>query len=197
MVAGLVVEAGKHPNADRLQLTRVDVGEPEPRQIVCGAWNFGAGDTVAVVLPGAVLPGGHEITRSTLRGETSDGMILSERELELSDEHTGIMVLGDGYTPGERLVDRLPLRDEVIELEISSNRPDLLGIRGVARDLAAACGLRLAELDDSEPRGSRRRLARGLDPRRERRLPPCARASRRASSATCASSRRRSGCGRA
>ena len=73
-----VLEAGKHPNADRLQLCRVDVGEGEPRQIVCGAWNFGAGATVAVALPGAVLPGGLELDRRKVRGELSDGMILAE-----------------------------------------------------------------------------------------------------------------------
>src|SRR5438128_8656403 len=90
---GLVVEAGKHPNADRLQLCRVDVGEGEPRQIVCGAWNFGGGATVAVALPGAVLPGGRRLEAAQLRGELSNGMILSERELELGADHTGILVL--------------------------------------------------------------------------------------------------------
>src|SRR3954467_3756182 len=99
---GRVVEAGKHPNADRLQLCRVDVGEGEPRQIVCGAWNFGAGATVAVALPGAVLPGGQKLERAKLRGATSDGMILSERELELGTEHSGIIVLPAGE-PGELL----------------------------------------------------------------------------------------------
>src|ERR671917_2549836 len=89
---GRVVEAGKHPNADRLQLCRVDVGEGEPRQIVCGAWNFGAGATVAVALPGAVLPDGTELGEAKLRGETSHGMILSERELELGHDHSGILV---------------------------------------------------------------------------------------------------------
>src|SRR5919109_1665945 len=68
---GRVLEAGKHPNADRLQLCRVDVGEDEPRQIVCGAWNFGAGATVAVALPGARLPGSEKLERAELRGETS------------------------------------------------------------------------------------------------------------------------------
>jgi phenylalanyl-tRNA synthetase beta chain len=91
---GKVVEAGKHPNADRLQLCRVDVGEGEPRQIVCGAWNFGAGATVAVALPGALLPGADEpLGEAKLRGELSRGMILSERELQLGDDHGGIMVL--------------------------------------------------------------------------------------------------------
>src|SRR5213076_443427 len=70
---GLVLEAGKHPNANRLQLCRVDVGEGEPRQIVCGAWNFGAGAKVAVALPGAVLPGGRKLETAKLRGEVSQG----------------------------------------------------------------------------------------------------------------------------
>ncbi|MBA3401409.1 MAG: phenylalanine--tRNA ligase subunit beta, partial [Actinobacteria bacterium] len=74
---GKVLEAAKHPNADRLQLCVVDVGESEPYQIVCGAWNFGAGATVAVALPGATLPGGLVLERRKLRGEESAGMILS------------------------------------------------------------------------------------------------------------------------
>src|SRR5262245_59915499 len=83
-VVGKVLEAGKHPNADRLQLCQVDVGEGGPRQIVCGAWNFEAGATVAVALPGALLPGAEgPLEERPLRGETSRGMILSERELEL------------------------------------------------------------------------------------------------------------------
>src|SRR5919106_3810659 len=107
---GRVLEAGKHPNADRLQLCRVDVGEGEPRQIVCGAWNFGPGATVAVALPGARLPGVEEpLGEAKLRGEVSRGMILSERELELGDDHSGIMVLDDRYEPGTPLVDVLPL----------------------------------------------------------------------------------------
>src|SRR5437867_3987122 len=86
---GRVLEAGKHPNADRLQLCSVDVGQGDPRQIVCGAWNFGAGATVAVALPGAILPDGTTLERATLRGAVSDGMILSEKELELGHDHAG------------------------------------------------------------------------------------------------------------
>src|ERR671938_1210859 len=137
---GHVVEAGKHPNADRLQLCRVDVGEAEPRQIVCGAWNFGAGATVAVALPGAVLPDGQKLERAKLRGELSNGMILSERELELGQDHSGIMVLDDGPDPGTPLSDVLPLADDVLELETTPNRPDLLGVYGVAREVSALYG---------------------------------------------------------
>nr|MBA2383044.1 phenylalanine--tRNA ligase subunit beta [Actinomycetota bacterium] len=140
---GRVVEAGKHPNADRLQLCRVDVGEAEPAQIVCGAWNFGTGATVAVALAGAVLPGGLQLERRKLRGELSEGMILSERELELGADHSGIMVLEDGE-PGTPLVDVLPLRDVVLDLEITGNRPDLLSVYGVAREVATLYRLDLA-----------------------------------------------------
>src|SRR5713226_1079462 len=76
-LVGKVLEAEKHPNADRLQLCRVDVGAGDPREIVCGAWNFGAGATVAVALPGAMLPNGLELERREVRGELSDGMILA------------------------------------------------------------------------------------------------------------------------
>src|SRR5919201_1749223 len=115
-LVGRVVDAGKHPDADRLQLCRVDVGEDEPRQIVCGAWNFGPGATVAVALPGAVLPGGQKLERAKLRGAVSNGMILSERELELGMDHSGILVLDDTPEPGTPLADVLPIGDDVIEL---------------------------------------------------------------------------------
>ena len=134
---GRVLEAEKHPNADRLQLCRVDVGEGEPRQIVCGAWNFGPGATVAVALPGAVLPDGLKLERAKLRGTVSDGMILSERELELGTDHAGILVLEDGPEPGTPLADVLPLGEDVLELEVTGNRPDLLAVYGIAREVAA------------------------------------------------------------
>src|SRR5215468_6302692 len=104
---GRVLEAEKHPNADRLQLTRVDVGESEPRSIVCGAWNFGAGATVAVALPGAVLPNGLTLERRKVRGEISDGMILSEDEVDLGTDHSGIMLLAPEHDPGTPLADVL------------------------------------------------------------------------------------------
>ncbi|HKP19016.1 MAG TPA: phenylalanine--tRNA ligase subunit beta [Gaiellaceae bacterium] len=146
-----VLEAGKHPNADRLQLCTVDVGEPEPRQIVCGAWNFGAGATVAVALPGAVLPGGQTLGRAKLRGTVSDGMILSERELEIGPDHAGIIVLPRQWEPGTPLADVLPLGDEVIEAETGFNRPDLLSIYGIAREVAALFNGELRPMPGREP----------------------------------------------
>jgi phenylalanyl-tRNA synthetase beta chain len=133
---GRVLEAEKHPNADRLQLCRVDVGEGEARQIVCGAWNFGAGATVAVALPGARLPGGLQLEQRKVRGELSDGMILAEDEVELGTDHSGIMVLPEAE-PGTPLSDVLPLVEEVLLVESTGNRPDLLSVHGVAREVAA------------------------------------------------------------
>jgi phenylalanyl-tRNA synthetase beta chain len=145
---GRVVEAIKHPNADRLQLTRVDVGEGEPRSIVCGAWNFGVGATVGVALPGAVLPNGLTLARRTVRGEISDGMILAEDEVGLGTDHTGIMVLPEAE-PGTPLADVLPLADSVLLVESTGNRPDLQSVYGIAREVAALYDLSLADI----PRG--------------------------------------------
>ncbi len=167
---GRVLEAGKHPNADRLQLCVVDVGEGEPRQIVCGAWNFSAGATVAVALPGAVLPDGRTLERAKLRGSVSDGMILSEQELELGDDHAGIIVLPDEWEPGAPLSDALPLSDVVLELETTHNRPDLLGVYGIAREVAAIFDLELAPATGSRSGAGRRRAGADHD-RRSRRLP--------------------------
>ena len=150
-LVGRVVEAVKHPNADRLQLCRVDVGDEEPLQIVCGAWNFGPGATVAVALPGAVLPGGMELERRKVRGELSDGMILAEDEVELGPDHTGIMVLEDKWEPGTPLADALPLADDVLHVEASGNRPDLLSVYGLAREVAALYDLELAPTPGLEP----------------------------------------------
>ena len=148
---GRVVEAGKHPNADRLQLCRVDVGEGEPRQIVCGAWNFGAGATVAVALPGAVLPSGDRLEQAKLRGTVSDGMILSERELDLGSDHSGILVLPEPWEPGTPLADVIPLGDEVLEVEMTPNRPDLLSVYGLAREVATLYDLELAPPPGTDP----------------------------------------------
>ena len=156
-LVGKVLEAGKHPNADRLQLCQVDVGEGEPRQIVCGAWNFGAGATVAVALPGALLPGADQpLGEAKLRGELSRGMILSEREIELGADHSGIMVLADGLVPGTPLADVVPLTDDVLDIETGFNRPDLASIYGIAREVAAVTGAELAPPPGPRPRRGRK-----------------------------------------
>ncbi|HTR33214.1 MAG TPA: phenylalanine--tRNA ligase subunit beta [Gaiellaceae bacterium] len=151
-VVGKVLEAGKHPNADKLQLTKVDVGDGAPRSIVCGAWNFGAGATVAVVTPGGVMPGdGFTIEKRKLRGEVSEGMILSERELELGQDHGGIMVLDDALAAGTPLADVLPLGDDILEIETLYNRPDLTSIYGIAREVAALLGTTLHPAPGTDP----------------------------------------------
>ena len=150
-LVGKVLEAGKHPNADRLQLCQVDVGEGAARQIVCGAWNFGAGANVAVALPGARLPGAEApLAEAHLRGEVSRGMILSERELELGGDHAGIMVLPE-TEPGTPLADVLPLADSILDVEPTGNRVDLLSVYGVAREVAALFSLELAPPPGVDP----------------------------------------------
>jgi phenylalanyl-tRNA synthetase beta chain len=148
---GRVLEAVKHPNADRLQLCQVDIGESDPRQIVCGAWNFAAGATVGVALPGAVLPNGLQLERRKVRGEVSDGMILAEDEVALGTDHTGIMVLENGIEPGTPLADVLPLTETVLDLGPEHNRPDLLAVYGIAREVAALFDLELAAPPGTDP----------------------------------------------
>lgn len=144
---GRVVDFGKHPNADRLRLCHVDVGEGEPRQIVCGASNFVAGDTVVVALPGAVLPGSPEpLRQAKLRGEVSDGMMLSERELQLSEEHDGIIRLPDMYEIGSDAAEHFALAETVLELEVTANRGDLMCVYGIAREVAALLDVELAPM---------------------------------------------------
>ncbi|MDX6582340.1 MAG: phenylalanyl-tRNA synthetase beta chain [Solirubrobacterales bacterium] len=142
-VVGLVKSAGKHPDADRLSVCEVDDGDGT-RTIVCGAPNVAAGQTVAVARPGAVMPDGTKLKRAKLRGVESDGMILSERELELSDEHEGIMVLETTALPGTPLSDVLQTADAVLELDLNPNRVDCMGVYGVARELHAITGAELA-----------------------------------------------------
>jgi phenylalanyl-tRNA synthetase beta chain len=148
---GRVVGVSPHPNADRVRLCLVDVGEAQPRQIVCGAWNFEAGATVCVVLPGGILPGGMQIEQRKVRGELSDGMILSEQELELGHDHTGILVLAEEAEPGTPLVDLFALGEEVLEVEVTGNRPDLLSVYGLAREVAALFGSELAPPPGRDP----------------------------------------------
>jgi phenylalanyl-tRNA synthetase beta chain len=138
-VVGRVVSVDRHPNADRLSVCKVETGSGA-RTIVCGAPNVAAGQTVPVALPGATLPGGQELGRAELRGVTSDGMILSEAELEMGDDAGGIAVLDDGVSPGTPLAEVLPLAEPVLELEVNSNRVDCLGVYGVAREVYAFTG---------------------------------------------------------
>ncbi|MDQ4038214.1 MAG: phenylalanine--tRNA ligase subunit beta [Actinomycetota bacterium] len=126
-----------------IRFCQVDVGEPQPRGIVCGATNFVVGDVVVAALPGAVLPGGFTITARKTYDHISDGMICSARELGLGDEHTGILVLRPDLTaePGAPAATVLGLDDPVIELEITPDRGDLLSVRGLAREIGLGLGV--------------------------------------------------------
>ena len=137
-VVGKVLAAEQHPDADRLKVCEVDDGSGEPRTIVCGAPNVAAGQTVALALPGAVMPDGTKLGKAKLRGVESSGMILAEDEVGIGGDHAGIMVLEDSLAAGSPLADALPIADEVLELEITPNRPDCLCVYGVAREVHAA-----------------------------------------------------------
>ncbi len=136
-VVGKVLTCERHPNADKLSVCTVDVGEEHPRTIVCGAPNVAAGQTVPVCLPGAVMPGGFEIKQVKLRGVVSSGMIMSEEELGFAPKSSGILELPDAWEAGELLGDRLPISEHILEVEVTPNRPDCLSIRGLAREIAA------------------------------------------------------------
>src|SRR5262249_4472074 len=116
-VVGRVTARDAHPDADRLSVCTVDVGEDRPRTIVCGAPNVDAGQTVAVALPGARMPGGEKLRKAKLRGVASEGMILSASELQLGEDSDGIMVLEDEPAAGTPLAEVLPLAEPVLELE--------------------------------------------------------------------------------
>jgi phenylalanyl-tRNA synthetase beta chain len=139
-VVGRVVEAQRHPDADRLTVCEVDVGDGGPQQIVCGAPNVAAGQIVAVARPGAVMPDGTKLGVAELRGVESNGMILAEDELGIGTDHAGIMVLDDDLPPGTPLTGVLPIATDVLELEITPNRPDCLAVYGVAREVHAVTG---------------------------------------------------------
>jgi len=145
-VVGRVLSAQQHPDADRLTVCEVDVGDGAPAQIVCGAPNVAAGQLVAVARPGAVMPDGSTLGSAKLRGVASAGMILAEDELAIGPDHDETLVLdgGDGLQPGDPLAAALPISTDVLELEITPNRPDCLGVYGVAREVHAATGAVLA-----------------------------------------------------
>jgi len=156
-VVGRVVSCEKHPDADRLSVCVVDDGSGEERQIVCGAPNVAAGQTVAVARPGAVMPDGQTLGEAKLRGVKSSGMILAEDEVGISHDHAETMVLSGELAPGTPLTDALVIEDEVLDLEVNPNRPDALSVYGVARDVHAFSGAPLAEdptAREQEPAGS-------------------------------------------
>ncbi len=143
-IVAKVLAAEQHPDADRLRVCTVDDGSGEDRTIVCGAPNVGAGQTVAVALPGARMPGGEKLRKAKLRGVPSAGMILAADELEVGEDHDGIMVLDDALAAGTPLAEVLPLAEPVLEIEVTPNRVDCFGVHGVAREVHAISGAELA-----------------------------------------------------
>lgn len=146
VVVGKVIECGQHPDADKLRVTKIDIGEDELLDIVCGAPNCRQGLKVAVAKVGAVLPGNFKIKKAKLRGAPSFGMLCSFSELGISDDHDGIVELPQDAPVGQDIRGYLGLNDSAIEIDLTPNRADCLSIRGVAREVGV-----LNNIDVSEP----------------------------------------------
>jgi phenylalanyl-tRNA synthetase beta chain len=152
IVVAKVLDLRPHPDADRIQLVDVDLGDGEALQIACGAFNMAVGDLVPLATIGTVMPNGMEIARRKMRGEHSNGMLCSARELELGADHDGIYVLPSELALGTPVVEALGItRDVLYDLEINPNRPDAMSVVGVARDVAARLGLPFAEPEFDDP----------------------------------------------
>jgi phenylalanyl-tRNA synthetase beta chain len=147
---GHIMDKRPHPDADRLSLLAVDIGEEKPLCIVCGASNMQVGDKVAVATIGTTLPNGLTIKQGKIRGETSHGMCCSEKELGLADDAAGLLILPSDATVGAEVGECLKLEQAVFDLSITPNRGDCMNVRGIARDLAADAGLPLVPFD-AEP----------------------------------------------
>lgn len=143
-VVGRIASVDPHPDADRLRVCQVDDGDGL-RTIVCGAPNVEAGQSVVVALPGAVMPGGMEIGEADLRGVASSGMICGPDEIGVGEHSDGILVLDGDPAPGTPVADLLPIAEAVLELEVTPNRTDCLGVYGVAREAHVITGASLAE----------------------------------------------------
>ena len=144
VIVGRVVEAAHHPDSDHLWVTKVDAGGDTLLDVVCGAPNVKAGGVYPFAPVGTTLPGGLVLERRKIRGTFSNGMLCSARELRLSDDHEGILELETTAAPGTPLLDAIPLGDTRLVIDVTPNRPDLLSHLGLARELAAAVGARMA-----------------------------------------------------
>ncbi|MFN2602646.1 MAG: phenylalanine--tRNA ligase subunit beta [Gemmatimonadaceae bacterium] len=143
VVVGRVVEAAPHPNSDHLWVTKVDAGEGALLDVVCGAPNVVVGALYPFAAVGTTLPGGLKLEKRKIRGEVSEGMLLSARELALGTDHTGIMQLDVDAAPGTRFLDVVAVGDTRLVIDVLPNRPDLLSHEGLAREIAAATNLPL------------------------------------------------------
>lgn len=152
-----VLTAERHPQADKLQVLTVDTGDGQPLQVVCGAPNARAGLVGVLGLPGATVPAnGMQLKVSAIRGVESNGMMCSTRELELGEDHDGIIELPDDAPVGTSFPDYAGLNDPVFDVSITPNRPDCMGVHGIARDLAAAGLGKLLEVSPlASPRSHR------------------------------------------
>ncbi len=135
VLVGEIVKTSQHPEADKLQICEVDVGNDKNLQIICGAPNARKSIKVAVAVIGCVLPGDFKIKKAKLRGVQSFGMLCSGKELELSDEQDGIIELSQNAVVGQELIDHLGLKDTAIDIDLTPNRGDCLGIKGVATEV--------------------------------------------------------------
>ncbi len=143
---GLIESKESHPDADRLSLLKVNIGEEQPLDIVCGASNMEAGDKVPVATIGTSLPNGLTIRKGKIRGQVSFGMCCSEAELGLAEDAAGLLILPADAPVGAEVGDYLELEEAVFDLSITPNRGDCMNVRGIARDLAADADLPLADL---------------------------------------------------
>ena len=165
VVVAEVLEVARHPNADRLSLCKVNAGGPV-LSVVCGAKNGTAGKRYPFAAVGTTLPGGLVLERRKIRGEVSEGMLCSARELGLGEDHEGILELETDAAPGTPFLAAVPIADTRLELDVTPNRPDLLSHAGLARDLGAVLGQRVklpAFLDAAGPRPPRAVRAKGTE----------------------------------
>lgn len=144
VVAARILASEKHPNAEKLSVTRVDAGRGEPLQVVCGAKNYQVGDVVPLAMVGTTLPGGTRIERAKLRGVESSGMLCSAKELGIDPDASGLYILAREVVPGTPIVKALELEDVLLEVNVTPNRPDALSHVGIAREVAAAFGREVA-----------------------------------------------------
>lgn len=144
IVVGRVIEAGRHPNSDHLWVTRVDSGAGELHHVVCGAPNVTVGTLYPFARVGSVLPGGLKIEKRKIRGELSEGMLCSARELGLGTDHQGILALDVNAEPGTPFLEVMKVGDTRLVIDVLPNRPDLLSHEGIAREIAAATGKKVA-----------------------------------------------------
>ncbi len=143
VVVARVLSSVKHPDAEKLSVTSIDRGDGQPLQVVCGAKNYAVGDLVPLATVGATLPGGVSIKKAKLRGVESSGMLCSARELGLSEDASGLLILPADLAPGTPIAAALKLEDVLLEVNVTPNRPDALSHLGIAREVAAALGLPL------------------------------------------------------